>query len=64
LEFDDAEQAFRIFFGLVARDVQIRLLLGDRLKPTDAEIGQDAADATRQFLALYGARTGAAKSGL
>ncbi|MDH6232549.1 AcrR family transcriptional regulator [Mesorhizobium soli] len=64
LEFDDAEQAFRTFFGLVARDVQIRLLLGDRLKPTDEEIGQDAADATRQFLALYGARTGAAKSGL
>jgi AcrR family transcriptional regulator len=29
LDFDDAETAFRTFFGLVGRDVQIRLLLGD-----------------------------------
>ncbi|PWJ84004.1 TetR family transcriptional regulator [Pseudaminobacter salicylatoxidans] len=64
LAFDDAEEAFRTFFGLVARDVQIRLLLGDRLKPTDAEIDRDAAEATRQFLALYGAQTGAASADL
>jgi AcrR family transcriptional regulator len=55
LAFDDAETAFRSFFGLVARDVQIRLLLGDGLKLTEAQIGRDAALATRQFLALYGA---------
>lgn len=59
LMFEDAEEAFRTFFGLVARDVQIRLLLGDRLEMTDATIGRDAAEATRQFLALYGAQTGA-----
>ena len=58
LAFDDAETAFRTFFGLVARDVQIRLLLGDRLKLTAAEIARDAGEATRQFLALYGAQTG------
>ena len=29
LDFDDPETAFRTFFGLVGRDVQIRLLLGD-----------------------------------
>jgi AcrR family transcriptional regulator len=55
LAFEHAEEAFRTFFGLVARDVQIRLLLGDRLELTDVAIGQDAAQATRQFLALYGA---------
>ncbi|PWK72864.1 TetR/AcrR family transcriptional regulator [Aminobacter sp. AP02] len=60
LEFDDAETAFRTFFGLVARDVQIRLLLGDRLELTDAEIDGDAARATQQFLALHGAKTGPA----
>jgi len=60
LAFDDTEAAFRTFFGLVGRDVQIRLLLGDRLELTDAEIGRDAAEATRQFLALYRAKTGAA----
>jgi len=54
LDFDDAETAFRTFFGLVARDVQIRLLLGDALEPRAGEIENDAARATDQFLALHG----------
>lgn len=58
LDFSDAETAFRTFFGLVARDVQIRLLLGDRLELTEAAIGGDAVRATQQFLALFGAKTG------
>lgn len=58
LDFPDAETAFRTFFGLVARDVQIRALLGDRLELTAASIGGDAARATQQFLALHGAKTG------
>ncbi|MGD9912897.1 MAG: TetR/AcrR family transcriptional regulator [Rhizobiaceae bacterium] len=53
--FDDTEEAFRTFFGLVGRDVQIRLLLGDPLKLTNADITRDAKRATRQFFALYGA---------
>lgn len=60
LDFADAETAFRTFFGLVARDVQIRALLGDRLELTEVEIGGDAARATQQFLALYRATTGPA----
>ncbi len=55
LAFDDCEEAFRTFFGLVGRDVQIRLLLGDAARPAEAEIQRDAARATSQFLALYGA---------
>ena len=58
LDFADAETAFRTFFGLVGRDVQVRLLHGDRLDLTEAEIGGDAVRATQQFLALYGAKTG------
>jgi AcrR family transcriptional regulator len=58
LDFPDAETAFRTFFGLVARDVQIRALLGDRLELTTASIGGDATRATQQFLALHGAKTG------
>jgi AcrR family transcriptional regulator len=54
LDFDDAETAFRTFFGLVGRDVQIRLLLGDALVSGKAEIQRDAARATDQFLALHG----------
>lgn len=55
LAFDDAEEAFRTFFGLVSRDVQIRLLLGDDLTMPTATIRAEARRATRQFLALYGA---------
>lgn len=54
LDFDDAEAAFRTFFGLVGRDVQIRLLLGDALKLSKADIERDARHATEQFFALYG----------
>jgi len=55
LEFDDTEAAFRTFFGLVGRDVQIRLLLGDQLDMSKERIANEAAEATRQFFALYGA---------
>ncbi|MCJ2077218.1 TetR/AcrR family transcriptional regulator [Methylobacterium sp. E-016] len=54
LAFDDSESAFRTFFGLVGRDVQIRLLLGDAIVFDAAEIRRDAARAVEQFLALYG----------
>lgn len=54
IAFDDTETAFRSFIGLVGRDVQIRLLLGDTLNLTPAEIERDAARATDQFLTLYG----------
>ena len=63
LAFDDTETAFRTFFGLVGRDVQIRLLLGDTLRLTDAEIARDARRATQQFLTLYGAGKAPAAAG-
>lgn len=52
IDFDDAEEAFRTFFGLVGRDVQIRLLLGDELELAAADIRREAQRATNQFLAL------------
>ena len=61
--FNDTDEAFRTFFGLVVRDVQIRLLLGDRFELTEAAIERDARRATQQFLALYGADTKAAGDG-
>ncbi|MGO4403945.1 TetR/AcrR family transcriptional regulator C-terminal domain-containing protein [Bosea sp. RAF48] len=54
IAFDDTETAFRTFFGLAGRDVQIRLLLGDTLTLSRAEIARDAERATEQFLTLYG----------
>jgi AcrR family transcriptional regulator len=57
LQFDNSEAAFRTFFGLVLRDVQIRLLLGERLMLSPKEIELDSGRATEQFLALYGAKS-------
>ena len=57
LKFDSSETAFRTFFGLIVRDVQIRLLLGEKLSLTPREIEQDAERATEQFLELYAAQT-------
>lgn len=54
LAFDDTETAFRTFIGLVGRDVQVRLLLGDRLKLSAATIAADADRAAGQFITLYG----------
>ena len=54
LAFEDSETAFRTFFGLVGRDVQIRLLLGDAMALDEAEIRRDAERAVDQFLALHG----------
>ena len=53
LRFDSSEEAFRTFFGLVVRDVQIRLLLGDEFSLSAADIERDARLATEQFLTLH-----------
>ena len=55
LAFDDAEEAFRTFFGLVGRDVQIRFLLGDQPKLSAAAIEREAKQAVDQFFTLFGA---------
>ena len=55
LQFDEADALFGAFFGLVIRDVQIRLLLGDTVKLSGKQIADDATSAVRQFMALYGA---------
>jgi AcrR family transcriptional regulator len=62
IAFADAESAFRTFFGLVARDVQIRLLLGERFVLSKADIARDAAAAANQFLTLYASTNPPAKS--
>jgi AcrR family transcriptional regulator len=53
LRFESSEDAFRTFFGLVVRDVQIRLLLGDETL-RQSNIEADVKAATEQFFALYG----------
>ncbi len=58
LAFDDTETAFRTFFGLVGRDIQTRLLLGDG-SALARRIRTDAARAVEQFLTLFGAAVAA-----
>ena len=55
LRFDSSEEAYRTFFGLVVRDVQIRLRLGDGLTYSAEDVARDARAATAQFFELYGA---------
>ena len=62
IDFDDSETAFRTFFGLVARDVQIRVLLGDGISLNAREIGRDARRAVNQFMRLYQAAHGPASA--
>jgi AcrR family transcriptional regulator len=54
LRFDSSEEAYRSFFGLVVRDVQIRLLLGEELKLTPQQIDKEAKAAAEAFFAVYG----------
>lgn len=54
LDFDDAEETYRTFFGLTVRDTQIRLLLGERLAVSENEIGRASSRAVAQFVALFG----------
>jgi AcrR family transcriptional regulator len=56
LRFESSDGAFRTFFGLVVRDVQIRLLLGEGLVLSAAQIEKDARTATEQFFELYGVK--------
>jgi AcrR family transcriptional regulator len=54
LAFEDVGEAFRTYFGLVLRDTQIRLLLGDELPLSASQISTEAHRATAHFMALYG----------
>lgn len=55
LTLDDPEKAFRTFFGLVVRDTQIRMLLGEHERPSMEQISLEARQAREHFFALYGA---------
>ncbi|WP_374754471.1 TetR/AcrR family transcriptional regulator [Aureimonas sp. AU4] len=54
LAFEDPEEAFGTFFGLVVGDVQLRMLLGDPQPVGARDLAHHAATAAQQFLTLYG----------
>lgn len=57
----DAETQFRTYFGLVVRDVQIRLLLGDDLPMDRQAIAREAAQASDHFIQLFSNSTKTAR---
>jgi AcrR family transcriptional regulator len=69
LRIDDPADAFRLLYGLVVQDLQIRVLLGER-PPGPAALAEQARTAVERFLTLTGVpqeRTpprSASKSGL
>lgn len=53
LQVADAADAFEVFYGLLIRDTQIRVLLGEAA-PRRSAINRRAGKAVDQFLQLYG----------
>lgn len=51
---NDADEAYRTFYGLVVRDTHLRALLGDA-QAAKADVAGEAERATDQFLRLFGA---------
>jgi len=52
LRFDDADEAYHTFYGLVVSDLHVRMLLGE---PGLKDIGRQAQKAVEAFLVLHGA---------
>ena len=53
LQIGDSETAYQVYFGLLLRDTQIRLLLGDRLAMDRREIRRRAEEAAGQFIRIF-----------
>ncbi|WP_068085860.1 TetR/AcrR family transcriptional regulator [Polycladidibacter stylochi] len=53
LKFDSAEAAYQVLYGLVLQDIQLRVLLGDSLRPEEQNLKQLAEVAVNHFLKLY-----------
>lgn len=54
LKFNDAQEAYQILYGLAVRDVHIRLLLGDHVKPEERDLEAQATLAVKRFYQLFG----------
>ena len=53
LAFADTREAYRVLYGLVVRDMHVRLLLGDQPDPAERDPELRAAEAIDQFLRLH-----------
>lgn len=54
LSFDDSRTAYETLYGLIVRDLHVRLLLGAALEPEARDFATQADTAINQFFRLYG----------
>lgn len=54
VRFSDVREAYRTLYGLVVRDLHVRLLLGDGPDPAERDHRARAAEAVDQFIRLHG----------
>ena len=53
LDFTDAEDAYQTLYGLIVRDLHVRLLLGESPDAKALDFDRQAADAIDRFFELY-----------
>jgi AcrR family transcriptional regulator len=61
LRFDDGEEAYRAFYGLIVSDLHVRMLLGEA---HDRNFAPRAHKAVSAFLTLYGTEKGLVEAGV
>lgn len=54
LEFDDATAAYETLYGLIVKDLHVRMLLGEDISAARQHFGARAAHAVTAFLILHG----------
>jgi AcrR family transcriptional regulator len=58
--FDDANEAYETLYGLIVRDLHVRMMLGENVTAMKKEFGRRAERAVAAFLTLYGTGKGVA----
>jgi hypothetical protein len=56
LDFDETADAYETLYGLIVRDLHVRMLLGEDIEAVRKEFGPRAAKAVSAFLRLFGTR--------
>ena len=60
IAFDDANEAYETLYGLIVRDLHVRMMLGEDVSAIRKEFGRRAEKAVNAFLALHGTGKGVA----
>ena len=62
LAFEDRDEAYETFYGLIVSDLHLRMLLGEDSARMTKDFGRRAQRAVSAFLRLYGSEKGSAQS--